>query len=76
MPDDLRARIAAALQNHRQGRVGVGWLTCSCDGHWSRFASAVYDGHVADAVIRELNISIIEGPYTVSFAGSYFKESK
>ena len=49
---DLRNRIAAALSEHR-ARWGE-WVTCSCDDDFSRFSPEVYEQHVADAVIREL----------------------
>jgi len=53
MTDDLRTRVIAVLSGHRP-RWGE-WVTCSCDDDFSRFAPEIYEQHVADAVIQELD---------------------
>ena len=59
MPDDLRTRIAALHQAHRWGvfRCDDGYARTCCRCQWRELPDGpTHAEHVADAVIRELNL--------------------
>ena len=60
MADDLRIRIAAVQAQHQPTIVSAhGLVECSCSPGWRLSTMTDHGLHLADAVIRELQLTVL-----------------